>query len=226
MTQRTWSITPLDEELRGADVEARSRRPHSAPPPRSGQPWTDVEYEQILAAARDGVTDIDEVASRIGRGPHPTLAKARRLLPVSERAAPVDRVLVLLRTHQEDPGYDWRRTTLEEPPPRPVIAPPALSGLSGLQPDDLVTIAHALASSMSVADQDVLARVGAEVQRRGLRYELVEHRAGRLYRQTAITWEQALDEADSWLRRSLPGTALPQWDAGSYGWSVGSPPDD
>src|SRR5690606_40945072 len=63
---------------------------------------------QILAAAREGVSDIAEVAERIGRSPQPTLQKAKRLLPVAERSAPVDRVLPLLRKHLEDRSEERR----------------------------------------------------------------------------------------------------------------------
>lgn len=185
--------------------------------PRSGQPWTDAEYQQILAAAREGVRDIEEVATRIGRAPSPTLAKARRLLPVDERAAPVDRVLPLLRAHQEDPAYHWQRVSLEEPPPRPVIQPPALTGIRGLPPGDLVSVGYAVGlAGAAVMDDDVVTRVGDELQRRGLLAELREYRTERLLRWSGaeITRAEAHAEADDWLERAFPAVRRPDYPWG------------
>lgn len=185
----------------------RGGQSRNGAPPRSGQPWTDAEYEQILAAAREGVSAIEEVAARIGRGPQPTLAKARRLLSVAERAAPVDRVLPLIRGHQEDPGYDWQAVTLEEPPPRPVVHPPALTGICGLCSEDLLAIGYAVGVVALVVGDDVVTRVGEELQRRGMFGELIEYRADRLMRGAAaeITWVDATLDARSWAARVFPG---------------------
>lgn len=182
-------------------VPAAADTPSS--PPRSGQPWTDTEYEEIVTAAREGIDDIDEVARRLGRSPHPTLAKARRLLPVDERAAPVDRVLPLIRGHLTDPSYDWRRVTLEEPPPRPVIAPPALSGLPGLSATDLLQVGYAVGLAASVLDRDVVARVGEELDRRGQLPLLATHRADRMLDRpgSELTDGEAGLEAHRWVYR-------------------------
>lgn len=175
--------------------------------PRSGQPWTDADYEEILAAAREGVTDLDDVARRLGRSPHPTLQKARRLLPVAERGAPPDRVMRLVRKHLEDPSYDWQQVTLEEPPPRPVVHPPAFTGVAGLEPTDLVPIAYALGLAGSAVNDDVVTRVGAQVQRRGLVGELKELRTERmLHRPGAeLTYGQVEADTEAWLERTFPG---------------------
>lgn len=196
-----------------------ARRPER--PPRTGQPWTDAEYREILAAAREGETDIERVAERIGRSLYPTLAKARRLLPVTERAAPVDRVLVLLRRHQEeDPDYDWQRVTLEEPPLRPVVNPPALTGLPGLSGEDLLEIGYAVLVAASAVGPEVVQRVAEEVDRRGLYWALVEYRADRLLRRPGaeLTYDRAVEEAAAWLRRVLPRS-----DDFGGGWAVEEP---
>lgn len=186
---------------RGPRPAARS--PGVDRPSRSGEPWTDEDYQRILVAVREGATDMADVAARIGRTLGPTTSKARRLLPLAERSAPPDRVCLLLREHQDDPQYDWRRTTLEEPPPRPVVQPPALTGIAGLPGADLVTIGYAVALAAGLIDEDVVARLGEELYRRGLAYQLVEHRTERLVQGAEICWEQARAEADAWVARTF-----------------------
>lgn len=187
--------------------------------PRSGQPWTDADYEQILTAAREGVTDIGEIARRLGRAPQATLLKARRLLPVGERSAPVDRVLALVRDHLSDPAYDWRRVTLEDPPPRPMVVPPALTGLAGLSADELVAIGYALGLAGPAVAQDVVTRVGEQLERRGLLGELAEYRTERLLRQPGaeIAWAGAVSEARDWVERAFRAPR---------GWPYVQPDDD
>ncbi len=208
-----------DDETWERDVSGpRPGWPQSAPEqaPNSGQPWTDADYEEILAAARDGVTDIEELARRLGRSPHPTLQKAKRLLPVAERAAPLDRVMRLLRAHLEEPDYDWQRTTLEEPPPRPVISPPVYTGLRGLERDDLVRVTYALALAGGAGGEDLLPRASQELQRRGLVAELIDLRADRVVRQTEATWDQVVVEAVRWVDRVVPGAVSHAWPYPEY----------
>ncbi|WP_146237449.1 hypothetical protein [Georgenia satyanarayanai] len=176
------------------------RRPPHEQPPNAGQPWTDADYEEIVAAAREGVTDMEDVATRLGRARNPTLMKARRLLPPAERTAPPDRVMRLLREHLEEPDYDWERVTLEELPPRPVVNPPALTGVAGLTREDLVRICYALALVGGVAGEDLMSRVTGEVRRRCLVPELVELRVHRLLHLGAeVTWEHARSDAGRWV---------------------------
>lgn len=188
--------------------------PRAEPPPRSGHPWTDAEYEQILAAVREGVTDIVLIAERIGRGVSPTMTKARRLLPLAERSAPVDRVLRLLREHLDDPDYDWQRTTLEEAPPRPVVQPPALTGVAGLTSEDLTAIGYAVGLAAPVVDEDLVLRVGRELYRRGATHELVAYRAEQLVQRGEIGWDRALAEADTWVARAFAAARQ-----GREGWA-------
>lgn len=194
------------------DVPRRPPRPAREQPPNSGQPWTDADYEEILGAAREGVTDIDAVAERLGRPRHPTLAKAKRLLPVAERAAPADRVMRLLREHLEEPDYDWQRVTLEEPPPPPVINPPALTGVPGLARDDLVRVCYALALAGEVAGEDLMSRVTNELRRRGMLGELVRLRVDRLLHQGAeVTWDHAHADAERWVSMVVSAATSPSW---------------
>ncbi|WP_152191919.1 hypothetical protein [Georgenia satyanarayanai] len=196
----------------GSPTPGWPRRPPGEQPPNAGQPWTDADYEEILAAAREGVSDLDDVAERLGRSRAPTLVKARRLLPVAERAAPADRVLRLLREHLGEPDYDWQRVTLEEPPPRPVIHPPALTGVPGLECGDLVRVCYALALAAEVAGEDLLSRVTREVQRRGMLPELVELRVERLFHRGAeVTWEDARRDAARWVHTALPTGGQGSW---------------
>ncbi|MBD8060975.1 hypothetical protein [Oceanitalea stevensii] len=189
------------------------RRPAPAreQPPNAGQPWTDAEYEEILAAAREGVTDMDHVATRLGRSRNPTLMKARRLLPPAERSAPPDRVMRMLREHLEEPDYDWERVTLEELPPRPVINPPALTGIAGVDREDLVRICYALALAGGVAGEDLMSRVTREVLKRGLTFALIELRVDRLLHLGAeVTWDEARADAGRWVNTVLSPVA-PEW---------------
>lgn len=206
-------------ELPHDDAAMQWRLTTPSPPraelaPRSGLPWTDAEYEQILGAVREGVTDIAAIAERIGRSLGPTMSKARRLLPLAERSAPVDRVLPLLREHLDDPDYDWQRTTLEEAPPRPVVQPPALTGIPGLSSEDLTTIGYAVGLAAPVIDEDLVLRVGRELYRRGVTRELVAYRAEQLVQRGEIGWDRALAEADTWVARSFAAAR----EAGD-GWS-------
>lgn len=188
------------------------RRPPRKQPPNSGQPWTDADYEEILAAAREGVTDVDAVAERLGRARSTTIAKAKRLLPVDERAAPADRVMRLLRGHLDEPDYDWQRVTLEDPPPRPVVNPPALTGVPGLQRSDLLRICYALALAAEVAGEDLMSRVMHEVRRRGMLGELVRLRADRLLSHGAeITWDDAQADAQRWVSMVMSTPDSSRW---------------
>ncbi|WP_413452877.1 hypothetical protein AA0Y32_08480 [Georgenia phoenicis] len=217
-----------DGEAWERDVGFRQRaatgrpRPPREQPPNAGQPWTDADYEEILAAAREGVTDIDDVAKRLGRTHHPTFMKAKQLLPVGERAAPVDRIMRLLREHLDDPDYDWQRTTLEKPPPPPIIKPPALTGIAGLESDDLVRIAYALTFVPDVAGEDLLTRIGRQLQTRYLRSRLIDLRAERVERRNEVGWGQAVLDATGWLDRVLPSAGREPWypddDAPEYYW--------
>lgn len=195
-----------------------ARTPTSAP--RSGLPWGDADYQQILDAARSGERDIEEVARRLGRAANPTMGKAKQLLPLAQRGVPFDRVLPLLQEYQEQPDYDWRQVMLEQPPPRPVINPPALSGLRGLEPEDLLLLGYAVGVAASALEEDIVTRMGDELERRGLLADLERYRVERLVRQpgSEATWSEALAEAQLWLRRVFPESrrGLSHW--GHQGW--------
>src|SRR5690606_15311213 len=227
MHERMPSITPIGGGGAWEPAGTHERPERAALPPRSGQPWTDAEYEQILAAAREGVSDIAEVAERIGRSPQPTLQKAKRLLPVAERSAPVDRVLPLLRKHLEDPEYDWQRVTLEDPPPRPVINPPALTGIRGLRSPELVALSYAVGLAAEAVDESVVDQVGEELYRRGLHHELVRYRAERVVRRPGaeVTYDEAELDAFAWLRRVFPMPDHLPWNTWPETWSEAEPPD-
>lgn len=190
------------------------RPPTSAP--RSGLPWSDADYQQILDAARAGERDIEEVARRLGRASSTTMAKAKQLLPLAQRAVPFDRVLPLLQEYQEQPDYDWRQVMLEQPPPRPVINPPALSGLRGLEHADLLLLGYAVGVAAPALEADLVARMGDELERRGVLTDLERYRVERLVRQpgSETTWSEALAEARVWLRRVFPevGRGPLHWD--------------
>lgn len=90
-----------------------------------------------------------------------------------------------------------------------MISPPALTGLPGLPSADLVEIGYALALAGSAVDGDVVARVGEEVQRRGLVGRLLDHRAERMLSRPGAEIGRAEAESDAraWLERAF-STAL------------------
>lgn len=152
--------------------------PASQRPSRSGQPWADSDYEALLELCRDGVS-LTDVCERLGRGSSAVLTRAKKLLPLDERGVPMDRVLAQLRTHLlADPDYDWARHLAATPPPRPVVnhvhPPSTLTGIGGLEHDELLAMAAALAHLKDVSDDALLERrCAVEVLRRGLQDDFV-----------------------------------------------------
>lgn len=114
-------------------------------PARTGQPWTDADYEALLDGCRRG-TDLTSLSEELGRSVVAVLDRARRMLPVEERALPRDRALPRLgELLQQDPDYDWDAAMRASPPPRPVEHPVYVRrGLAGLQPEELLAIAEVL----------------------------------------------------------------------------------
>lgn len=212
MIESSWDTPALSP--------SRSPLPSSQSAPRSGQPWSDADYQQILDAARAGERDIGVVARRLGRATNPTMAKAKQLLPLAQRGVPFDRVLPLLSDYQEKPDYDWRQVMLEQPPPRPIINPPELAGLRGVAREDLLLLGYAVGVAATALSDDLVARVGEELDRRGLLTDLERYRAERLLRQpgSEAMWSEATVEAQLWLSRVFPEEQRRPWRWDEYGW--------
>lgn len=150
--------------------DGRPQRPGT--PARSGEPWTDDDYETLVRLCRAGA-DAAAVADALQRSAVPVLTRAKRLLPVAERGLPLDRTLTQLRRHLEDPDYDWAKQLATSPPPRPVVNnvhPPALhTGVPGLTDEQLVAVAYAFSwAPASGVSASVSADVAREVSRRRL----------------------------------------------------------
>ena len=194
--------------------------PASRSAPRSGQPWSDAEYQQILDAARAGERDIGAIARQLGRAPNPTMAKAKQLLPLAQRGVPFDRVLPLLSEYQEKPDYDWRQVMLEQPPPRPIVNPPALTGLRGVGREDLLLLGYAVGVAADALTEDLVTRMGDELERRGLLTDVERYRTERLLRRpgSELTWSEATTEARLWLRRAFPQEDRRSWHWNEYDW--------
>ncbi|MFX0538334.1 hypothetical protein ACQBAT_11595 [Ornithinimicrobium sp. Y1847] len=118
-------------------------------PTRSGEPWTDDDYELLLRLCGEGA-DLARVAAELRRTTAAVMSRAKRLLPLDQRGAPGDRVLTHLGelvTAEED--YDWRAHLAATPPPRPVInhvIPPEIKeGIPGLERHELLAMGAALA---------------------------------------------------------------------------------
>ncbi|MGO0576727.1 hypothetical protein [Ornithinimicrobium panacihumi] len=154
------------------------------PPRRTGQPWTDDDYQTLLRLVRDGV-EIEEIAEQLARSTTSVRMRAVRMLPVDQRGVPQDRAVEQLRKNLlADEDYEWEGHLASSPPPRPVVQcthPPAtLSGVPGLRDDELLVITRALATSPGLrTDRDPLRDEGVreecarQVVRRGLASELV-----------------------------------------------------
>lgn len=143
------------------------------PPHRSGEPWTDEDYESLAHLCREGL-DLTTLSERLGRAPQSVRDRARRMLPLDQRGVPGDRALTQLRRNLlEDPDYDWGHHLAATPPPRPVVnhvlPAPRYAGLIGLKDAELLVTAEALAQQRQLSETGRLLRVVAdEIQQRGL----------------------------------------------------------
>ena len=183
--------------------------PLPSPRHRSGEPWTDDDYEELLRLYREG-TDLAELSRRLGRSQAVVQARAKRLLPLDQRGVPSDRVLPQLRRNllQVD-DYDWQTHLAATPPPRPVVNhvhPPAVrTGIEGLQDHELLAMALALAQLPAPPweDDDPVRACANEVARRGLENRL-----------TSQAVDAARERVASFLLRRFPGGTFypePPW---------------
>ncbi|ANS80376.1 hypothetical protein SGUI_2980 [Serinicoccus hydrothermalis] len=166
------------------------------PPRRSGEPWTDDDYSTLVTLCREGL-DLTETSHRLGRSPQSVRDRARRMLPLEQRGVPGDRVLTQLRTNLlPDPDYDWQRHLATPQPPRPIIRQvlpaPTHAGFPGLEDDELLATADALAQQRRPAEDYLAQALAHEVRRRGLAADL--GRAGELHARERV--EDFLDRAD------------------------------
>ena len=179
-------------------LASRQRRPH-----RSGQPWTDDDYLQMLALVREG-HDADDIAGLIGRSPQAVAGKMRAVLPVEQRSCPSDRVLGALKVLvTDDPAYPWAEIVLQSPPPPPIVRQVIQrEGVGGLEDDALVTIAWALIGSEG-ADEDVLQSICREVRERSLTRRVTDRFARSLMRRTPpVMSDEAHDAAVRWFEEA------------------------
>lgn len=207
---------PRLRSLTGQPVTAYPGRPA-----RSGQPWTEEDYQQLVSLVRDGA-DEGAVAEALQRSPTTIIPRVRRLLPVEERRCAEDRVLVAAHEHLSDPAYDWRQIMLLSEPPRPVHQPPTVVryGLEALTDDDLVTVTYALLCTYRDRDTRLLRDVATEVDRRQVVRRLVRRRADALLHRpggSALGPHEAEDVAERWVLET------PAWDevGRGAGWAEG-----
>lgn len=195
----------------------------SGRPSRSGQPWTDDDYETLVTLCRDG-RDLARVAEELCRSEVAVLERARRLLPVAERGLPRDRAVARLQDLlRGDPGYDWSAAMLEAPPPAPVEHRVyRREGIEGLRRQELLAVAEAVVLAGHV-DGALRADVLRAVEREGLEEELERQVGGRL-----VLRAQAAD--DEWAREEEPPWSLPPRYLGHDGpdrpWCGPECPDD
>lgn len=190
-------------------------------PARSGEPWTEEDYETLVRMSAGGA-DLQQVAQELRRRGTAVLARARRMLPLEERGLPADRALVQLRRHlREDPAYDWAGWLATSPPPRPVEhthVTTRLDGIPGLEDEDLLAVAECLVTGGALGSAtrgDVL----SEVVSRGLTRRLAEQ-----------VGEHLVDDALRSCRRHAPVDVEPgphpSWDCEPYARPGGRSPDD
>lgn len=137
-------------------------------PARSGQPWLDEDYEQLLELVREG-HDVDDIANTIGRSHASVQSKVKALLPPEVRGAPSDRHLPALRAElTADRDYPWDEVILQMPPPAPVVTQVIKrAGVAGLDDDELVVVAQALLTGCD-PDSPTVESVVREVRDRRL----------------------------------------------------------
>lgn len=196
-------------------------------PTRSGEPWTDDDYETLVRLCAEGAT-LASVAEELGRGERAVLGRARRMLPLDERGLPDDRALARLRHHlREDPGYDWGTRLTESPPPRPVEHTHVTvrrDGIPGLTDQDLLDVAELLVTGATTrvpAQREVL----DEVLDRHLEDRLADRLGRRLVEAalSAVGLRSRREQAfhDEWYGRHAVGH---DDDPPSYG--AAPPPDE
>lgn len=192
-------------------------RPHERQS-RTGMTWTEEENERLVALVRAG-QDLDAVADGVQRSSTSVVARLRRMLPLEHRSCPSDRVVIALRGHLRDPGYDWQATMLLTPPPRPVVRSPEIvrTGLAGLPDDDLVGVAHSVLLDDRSATAALRARLIEEVGKRGLTRRVT--RAHETYL-TALREPVGIGDVREWVDRWSTAIGLTE-DRYTYGWSGG-----
>jgi hypothetical protein len=143
-------------------------------PRRSGQPWTDDDYERLVALVREG-HDVPAVAEALGRTEGAVTPRLRALLPPEQRSILADRVLPVLRGHvRERPDYPWAEVLGQASPPAPVVQEVVhRAGVAGLESDLLVEAAWALLHC-ETAEAGSVREVCLEAEARGLDDALVE----------------------------------------------------
>ncbi|GAB2512249.1 hypothetical protein [Paramicrobacterium agarici] len=194
-------------------------------PARSGKPWTDSDYERLIAAVRSGL-DAVQIAESIDRPQSTIASRVRMLLPVDVRQCPSDRVLPAAREAFESDDYDWRVTILQSPPPQPIVTPPPVvrRGVAGLQADDLGTIAFSLAQTGGTRCAELLTRVCAEMPSAPGAQGVAEDLAIRWLRRSGalVGWHDSAERAaHEWLASAdgwTPSATLPPttWEYGSH----------
>lgn len=153
--------------------------PQRPRPPRSGEPWTDEDYAELVRRCRDG-DSAQEIAEALGRRDTSVFERAKRMLPLDERGAPRDRCLARLRHHvttQED--YDWEQHLVATPPPRPIVTyenpAPILGGIPGLSDPQLLELAVTLGIvGRSQPSRVLRADVARQLRERGLDRQLLD----------------------------------------------------
>lgn len=150
-------------------------------PARTGQPWTDEDYEAFLIHVRAG-EDASTIADRLERTTLAILERARRLLPSHERVVPREQALTRLRTIlAEDPAYDWRAALIPQPPLLSLetafgnytaFVGGGIGGLdtsfAGMEDETLLVLAQALALQPELGPASVREDIAEEVHVRGI----------------------------------------------------------
>lgn len=232
MDTRHEQEPPPDQHVPGLALIQPRGWPHelsNGRPSRSGQPWTDEDYEQIIVLVREG-HELEVIAEALGRTTQAVTPRLRSVLPVHLRSCPADRVLPALReVVADDPDYPWERIILETPPPRPVVQQVVKrDGIPGLTDDDLVHVAWALMVS-ECADDDLVSRVCREAVDRSLSHQVRQRYVRSLLRRRPPVTPPEAEEASYVWFDSVSGRAADRWppSSGDYGadewrpWSRG-----
>lgn len=193
-------------------------------PARSGQPWTDEDYEHLLALVREGL-DAPEIAEGVQRSEAAIHQRLRALLPPDMRACLTDRVLPTLRKQLlADPDYPWADIMVQRPKPAPVITQVVnRAGIAGLEDVELAEVAWALLHC-ETGDEHLTLEVCTEAARRQLDAQLTERLARAFERRVPpLTPSEAAHAAAARFDRARGRQPVPYRPATSWSDHAGGP---
>ncbi|MDO5534129.1 MAG: hypothetical protein Q4F65_05710 [Propionibacteriaceae bacterium] len=197
--------------LRPVPTHGAPRLPE--PPQKPVRPTGSVsaaEFERFAELAKEG-KDLDAITKASGRSRATVVKYLTRMLPLNERACPEALLVERLGGYLSD-DYDWRAAMVQAPPP-PVVTHVHREGVPGLDDNDLVTIALALAEQSGARARDLAVRVVAELTGRNVTDLLCRARERRLLSE-GMPPNRADEVARAWVQEKIDPTFSGDWRRG------------